>query len=73
MDDFFEKIADILEVDTVNGPDVLADFPDWDSLSVLSVIAMVDGDYHVNLTAAEVRNSLTAQGLLDIVARKMSK
>jgi acyl carrier protein len=73
MDHFFEKIADILEVDAINGADVLADFPEWDSLSVLSVIAMVDSDYHVNLTAKEIRDSRTGQELLDLVARKTSK
>jgi acyl carrier protein len=73
MDHFFEKIAEILEVDALNGPDVLADFPEWDSLSVLSVIAMVDSDYHVNLTAAEIRDSRTGQGLLDLVTRKTVK
>ena len=45
MDGFYEKIAEILEVDTVNATDVLADFAEWDSLSVLSAIAMVGADY----------------------------
>jgi acyl carrier protein len=73
MDHFYEQIAEILEVDAVNGSDVLADFPEWDSLAVLSVIAMVDSDYHVNLSAVEVRDSRTAQGLMDLVARKTVK
>ena len=51
MDDFYQKIAEILEVDAVNASDVLADFPEWDSLSVLSAIAMIGKDYGVNLMA----------------------
>jgi acyl carrier protein len=70
MDGFYEKIAEILEVDAVNASDVLADFPEWDSLSVLSVIAMAGADYGVNLTAADLRGVATAQALRDVVALK---
>jgi acyl carrier protein len=73
MDAFLEKIAEILEVNEIKEADVLADFPEWDSLSVLSVIAMVDSDYHVNLTGTEVRESLTGQALRELVIRKRSK
>jgi acyl carrier protein len=73
MDDFYEKIAEILEVDVVNPSDVLADFPEWDSLSVLSFIAMVGADYGVNLTAADLRGAATAQALHDLVAARNGK
>ena len=53
--------------------DVLADFAEWDSLSVLSVIAMVGSDYSVNLTAANLRGIATAQALRDLVAGKCGK
>jgi acyl carrier protein len=68
MEGFYEKIAEILEVDAVNASDVLADFEEWDSLSVLSAIAMIGADYGVNLTAADLRGVATAQGLRDLVA-----
>jgi acyl carrier protein len=70
MEGFYEKIAEILEVDTLNASDELADFPEWDSLSVLSAIAMIGADYGVNLTAADLRGVATAQDLRDLVARK---
>lgn len=73
MDDFYGKIAEILEVDDVKASDVLADFPEWDSLSVLSVIAMVGSDYGVNLVAGDLRGVATAQGLRDLVAQKSGK
>ena len=69
MDEFFNKVAGILEVDEVKPTDVLADFPEWDSLSVLSVIAMIGTDYGVNLRAADLKGVSTAQGLQDLVLR----
>ncbi len=73
MEGFYEKIAEILEVDAVNASDVLADFEEWDSLSVLSAIAMIGADYGVNLTAADLRGVATAQALRDLVAARRGK
>jgi acyl carrier protein len=54
MNEFLTKIARILEVDSVTEADELKAFPQWDSLSVLSVIAMLDASYGVNLRAADI-------------------
>ena len=53
MNDFLAKIAAILEVDGVRETDELKAFAQWDSLSVLSVIAMLDASYGVNLRATD--------------------
>jgi acyl carrier protein len=73
MEGFYEKIAEILEVDAVKPSDVLADFPEWDSLSVLSAIAMIGADYGVNLAAADLRGVATAQALRDLVSARRGK
>jgi acyl carrier protein len=73
MENLLAKVAEILEVDEVKPQDTLDGFEEWDSLTVLSLIVMVDSDFHINLTAAEIRGSRTGQGLLDLVARKTSK
>jgi acyl carrier protein len=73
MEAFYEKIAEILEVDVVNASDVLTDFAEWDSLSVLSAIAMIGADYGVNLTAADLRGVATAQALRDLVAGRRGR
>ena len=54
MNEFLTRIASILEVETVTEADELKAFPQWDSLSVLSVIAMLDASYGVNLRAADI-------------------
>jgi acyl carrier protein len=69
MDEFKVKLADILEIDKVRDGDVLRDYPEWDSLTVLSVISMIHTDYGVSLSAAQIRDVITAQSLYDLIGR----
>jgi len=59
MDEFLKKMAAVLEVEAVQETDVLKSFAAWDSLSVLSTIAMIDSSYGVNLHASEVQAATT--------------
>jgi len=72
MENLLANVAEILEVDDVKVTDILDSFEEWDSLAVLSVIVMVDNEYHINLNAAEIRDAKTGQGLLDLVAKRTS-
>ncbi|MGA2541411.1 MAG: acyl carrier protein [Verrucomicrobiota bacterium] len=63
MENFHVKLAEILEVDEVHPDDVLQEFENWDSLTVLSVLAMLDANHGVNLTAGELRQMKTAAEL----------
>jgi acyl carrier protein len=72
MNDFFHKIANILEVGTVQESDALKAFPQWDSLSVLSVVAMLDADYNVNLKATDIQKVTTVGELWALVQSKKS-
>ncbi len=70
MNEFLEKIGGILEVEGVKETDDLKAFPQWDSLSVLSVIAMLDSNYGVNLRAADFQEVTTAGDLWNLVQTK---
>ncbi len=67
MNEFLRKIAEILEVESVREGDDLKSFSQWDSLAVLSVIAMLDANYGVNLRAADLQSAESAGGLWAIV------
>jgi len=67
---FFEKLAEILEVDEIKKTDVLLDFPEWDSLTVLSVIAMIDAEYSVNLTYEDLEGIVTVHELYELIEKK---
>lgn len=73
MDDFYTQLAQILEVDRVAADDVLSEFEYWDSLTVLSVLAMLDSGYGVNLTAANLRELKQAGELAAVVESRRRK
>ena len=73
MNEFLKKLAEILEVSEMKESDQLKDFPQWDSLSVLSVIAMLDANYGVNLRASDFASVNSAADLWNLVqGRKRS-
>jgi acyl carrier protein len=49
-----EKLKTIFELDELDLNVKFADLEEWDSLSVLSVLALLDSDYGINLTKNEV-------------------
>jgi acyl carrier protein len=63
MDELCARLGEILEVDEVKPGDKLGSFELWDSLAVLSLIAWLDANRGVNLTADEVRNQETVSDL----------
>jgi acyl carrier protein len=70
MDAFLEKLVEILEVDSVGDQDVLADFDAWDSLTQLSIIALVNEMYGITISAMELKNVVTIKGIKDLVENK---
>ena len=70
MDKFLEQIADILEEDQVNLDDKLVDFDAWDSLAQLSIIALADEEYGVTISAAEIREAETVDGIKKLIENK---
>lgn len=70
MEEFNRELAEILEVDEVHPGDVLTDFETWDSLSALSVIAMIQRKYSVVVSGPELKGAKTAQDLYELVTRK---
>jgi acyl carrier protein len=72
MNDFLKRIAEILEVETVSERDDLKAYSQWDSLAVLSVIAMLDANYGVNLRAADIQQTSSAGELWKMVQSRKS-
>lgn len=67
MEKFFEELADILDVDTVNEGDILENFDEYDSLSILSIISLAGSKYNKTISAQEVRVCKTAQDLYGLI------
>ena len=67
---FYEQLAEILDVEEVKPGNALKDFETWDSLAILSVLAMADSKYGVTIKAEEIRSVVTAEELANIVEAK---
>jgi acyl carrier protein len=68
--EFYQRLAEILDVEEVKPENVLKDFDSWDSLAILSVLAMADAKYGVSIKAEEIRSVVTAEGLARLVEAK---
>ena len=70
MNDLHSRLAELLEVDEVGPADVLAESPLWDSLTMLSLIAMLDAHFGVNINVADLREIKTAGDLEVLIATR---
>ena len=50
MEELLNKMADLLEVESIDPQKKFKDYKEWDSFTRLSVLAMLDADYHVQMT-----------------------
>jgi acyl carrier protein len=73
MDRFYERLAEVLEEDKIGPDDVLSKFEQWDSLTALSVVAMIDEHYGANVSSEELATTPTAAALEALVAAKRKK
>ena len=67
MEEFITKIKELLEVEYIELQDKLESFECWDSLTILSIIALVDELYKVQISADDVENSITIGGLKELI------
>ncbi|HNW98720.1 MAG TPA: acyl carrier protein [Bacteroidales bacterium] len=73
MEEFLKKLADILEVEKVEMNNVLTDFDEWDSLTSLSIIATIDADFNVNISAEQLVSVSTVGDLINLINEKIKR
>ena len=66
--EFIAAVAEILEVDPagLNGSEVLEDIGNWDSLSVITFVAMVDTDMKKLVDPQDLKNAKTLNDLITL-------
>ena len=71
MKELIASIAEILEVEDLDLTQKFADYDEWDSLSALSVIALLNSEYGIEMKASEIiaYDSIDAF-CKDVIARK---
>jgi acyl carrier protein len=62
------ELSELLETDTpLNGSEVLSGLGEWDSLAVLSLMAMVDDKWGVTLAPKDIYTCTTVDDLVALV------
>ena len=73
IDEFLKNFCELFEETDSKGfkPSTpFRDIEEWSSLIALSIIAMVDEKYNVNLTGDDIRKSQTIEDIFNIVNSK---
>jgi len=67
--EFINQIANILEIDSINlsGSEVLEEIGVWDSLSIISFVAMVDTELKIIVDPEKLKNAKTINDLIELV------
>jgi len=63
-------MIELLEVDSVSPQDEITSFDAWDSLTSLSIIALVDDEYSITITAKDILDAKTIEGLYQLILSK---
>jgi acyl carrier protein len=66
----FSEILDDTDPSLINLNTIFRDLEEWNSLTALSLIAMVDEEYSIKLTGEDIRASQTIQDLFDKISAK---
>lgn len=75
LNEFYRQLDELLELPagSVNGETVLKAVQAWDSVAVISFIAMVDTNYGLTVPAKHIAGCVTARDLADLVALQGSR
>jgi acyl carrier protein len=69
MEHFKQKLVDIFEVSNISESDVIKDFDSWDSLTLLSLIAVVDAEYNIQINASLFEEIITIGDLSHYISK----
>ena len=70
---FMDELANILDVDAVEDSAKLRDYQSWDSLAVLSIVALADSKFGFTLRFQDVKSLVTVADLWAFFETKRTK
>lgn len=74
INDFIKKFGEELDetpIEQLSRDTVFKDLDEWSSLTALSIIAMIDEEYEVSVTGADMRKSSSIMDLYNIVNSRL--
>jgi acyl carrier protein len=73
MEILTEQLIEIFEIDEISPKVVLRDLELWDSLSVISLLAVLDETYGINIEATELVDVVTVADLFLFTEQRRTK
>ena len=73
LNNFIEKLSEALEMENatvLTGDTKFRELPEWDSLSYLSVIAMMDEEYDTQIESADFKKLETINDIINFIEKK---
>ncbi|MHB2153602.1 acyl carrier protein [Calditrichota bacterium GD2] len=72
---FLQVLKEALEIEDyeINLSDNFQEYPDWDSLSQLNLIAMLDEEFNVSIETKDLEQLKTVEDLWKEVEKRMQK
>ena len=71
MEKFLKNVMEILDIEKKIEPETRLDaIEEWDSLSIVSLLAMVNVEYGKTMRVSDFKEAVTFQDLYDIIASK---
>lgn len=67
MKELIEKLSEILEVENLDVTKQFTEFDEWDSLCILSILSMLDSDYHIQMKGVEIVSFSSIEAFCDFV------
>ena len=65
-----EDVFEETERGEITKDTIFVDLDEWDSLTALSLIAMIDQEYDVKITGDEINSAKTLEDIFDIMQTK---
>ncbi|HVJ52132.1 MAG TPA: acyl carrier protein [Aliidongia sp.] len=72
--EFLALLDDMLELDpgTLTGAEQLSDIPEWDSLAVISFIALVDEQFDLILEGEKLAEAKSVRDLINLLGGRVT-
>ena len=69
---FLKNLKDVFEIEDreLAMDDKFREYPEWDSLAYLSVIAMLDEEYDCQIEESEFKKLITVSDLFNVISKK---
>jgi len=69
-ENFIDLLKEVFEIDEVKFEDTFRDYETWDSLTNISLIAMLDDEYEIIIDTKDFSNIITVRELYEEVIKR---